>query len=88
MEFFEDHFESHPDQQIQREVHEASGQPYFVTGDALLDKWEREVAEGKEPDYDEPLTPAQRDQEARRLAALRSREASESIDGFEERFDR
>lgn len=86
MEFFEDHYESHPDQQIRREVHEASGQPYFVTGDALLDKWEREVAEGKEPDYDEALTPAQREREARHLAALEP--DTMGVEDLEERFDR
>lgn len=85
MEFFEDYFESHPDQQLRREVHEASGQPYFVTGDALIDKWEREVAEGKEPDYDEPLTPGQREAEARHLAALSQIDADG--EGFEERFE-
>ncbi len=79
VEFFEDHFAAHPEQELRRKVHERSGQPYYVTGDPLIDKWEREIAEGNEPDLDEALTDAQRAEEAaqRELAAF---------DGLEERF--
>ena len=88
VEFFEDYFESHPAEQLQRQVHETSGQPYFVTGDPLIDKWEREIAEGREPDLDEALTPNQREVEKARLERLRA--AAGERDGFagiEERFD-
>ncbi len=84
MEFFEDYFESHPDAAIRKEVHEATGQVYFATGDALVDRWEREIAEGREPDYDEALTPEQREHETARRRAASEREAFE---GLEERFD-
>ncbi len=88
VEFFEDYFESHPAERLERQVHEASGQPYFVTGDPLIDKWEREIAEGREPDLDEALTPAQRETEESHLARLRAAAGElEGWSGLEERFD-
>jgi hypothetical protein len=83
VEFFEDYFAEHPEQELRREVHEASGQPYYVTGDALIDKWEREVAEGRAPDFDEALTGAQR---AHDDARRREQAEREGFDGIEEDF--
>ena len=38
----------------------ADGQVQFIdTGDELIDKWERELAEGKVPDYNEAFSPEQ-----------------------------
>ena len=88
MEFFEDYYESHPDQQIRREVDERSGQAYFVTGDPLIDKWEREIAEGREPDLDEALTPEQEALEARHLREHRRQmDEADAFDGIDERFE-
>jgi len=86
VEFFEDYFESQPDQQLRRGVDERSGQTYFVTGDPDIDQWEREVAAGHEPDYDAPLSPAQRAAETVGLARIRQAE-DEGFEGIEERFD-
>ncbi len=88
VEFFEDYFERHPDQQIRREVHERSGHAYFVTGDPLVDRWERELAEGREPDLDEGLTAEQRAAEDAQLEeGRRSRIEAAGFEGIDERYE-
>ena len=50
VEFFEDYYEREP-----QEAHE-SGAPH-ITGDPVIDKWERELAQGLVPDLSEGLAP-------------------------------
>lgn len=88
-ELWEDWLESHPGEQLRREVHEASGQAYYQVGDPVVDRWERQIAEGQEPDFDEGLTAEQRRAEARRLGQVSGlEEEAGAFSGFEERFDR
>ena len=56
MDFWEDYFEQNP-----LEVHRnEDGQIQFQhTGDDLIDKWEKELAEGKMPDYMEGFSTEQ-----------------------------
>ena len=84
VEFFEDYFESHPERQLRRELHEETGVQYVVTGDPIVDCWEREIAAGREPDFNEGLT-----EEARSREVAREEQARGVADfgGFEERFD-
>ena len=62
IEFFEDWYLDHPDRQARTEVHERTDVEYHVTGDPLVDRWEREIAEGKEPDLDEAVPEGEREQ--------------------------
>ena len=81
VEFFEDYFEAHPDRQVRQETHEGTGQRYFVTGDPVIDRWEREIAEGREPYYDAGVDLAER-------AAEQPAVPDEvELPAFEERFD-
>jgi hypothetical protein len=89
IELYEDYFESHPEAQVRRMVHGPSGTSYFQTGDPTVDRWEREIADGLEPDYDEGMTAEQREMESRHARALRALEdETAGFAGFEERFDR
>lgn len=58
--FWEDYYVKHP-----TEVHKtADGKEVkFVTGDPLIDKWEREIAQGLTPDLTEGLSPEARAKE-------------------------
>lgn len=51
VEFFEDLYSENP-----AEAHEDGDVPH-VTGDPLIDKWEKEIAEGLTPDLSEGMTP-------------------------------
>lgn len=84
VEFYEDYLAERPELQVHRDVDERTGQAFFVTGDPLVDKWEREVAAGLEPDLDEALSPSQREHEE---AVQRAGEAAAGFEGIEERFD-
>lgn len=53
IDLYEDLFRAHPVEMLKSRAGK-DGQVVFAnTGDALIDKWEREIAEGKTPDLDE-----------------------------------
>jgi hypothetical protein len=61
VEFYEDWFHEHPEER--RKVLSKDGEFYFEeTGDEQIDKWEKELAMGLEPDLEEGLAPAAREQ--------------------------
>ena len=88
IELYEDYFEQHPEQQVRREIHEDSGAAYFVTGDPVADRWERQIAAGEIPDFDEGVPSGEREAaERRREAEWQARQAAEAFQGIDERFD-
>lgn len=64
---------------------------YSNTGDALIDKWEQELAMGLEPDLLEGVAPEERKKEAeasKRLQRQQSAVGAEGVgDGFAEEYD-
>lgn len=55
IEFYEDHFEAHPEEA--RKHVAGDGEFYFTeTGDDLIDKWERELSQGLQPDLEEGMS--------------------------------
>lgn len=84
VEYLEDYVSAHPEEPVRRRVHDQTGSPYFETGDPVIDRWERQIAEGGLPDLDEELSPEQRQAEATRQ---RAQAELGSFDGFEERFE-
>lgn len=68
------------------------GNVFFSTGDPLIDKWEREIAMGLEPDLLEGMSPKEREKE--RKALERMQQGKEKIklaeqeigDGFSEDY--
>ena len=87
-EYLEDVIESSSSQKVQREVDGATGESYFVTDDELANKWEREIARGVEPDYDEGRTEGQRQREEEHLRmASAARAEAEGFQGIEDRFE-
>jgi len=88
IEMFEDYLSAHPEEALRKERDAKTGAEYFVTGDELVDQWERDIAAGREPDFDA----AQSADDRAREAALRARaraEATEALafEGIDERFD-
>ena len=87
--FWEDHYRKHPLDAKRT----ATGEVFFNTGDPLLDKWEREIAMGLEPDLLEGLPPEEREREKRALARLvaqknQTDQANSTIgDGFTENYE-
>jgi hypothetical protein len=49
VEFFEDYYNERPEEARE-------GDTPFVTGDALIDKWEYEISQGLEPDLSEGMS--------------------------------
>jgi uncharacterized protein YmfQ (DUF2313 family) len=71
-EFYEDYFEGDKTA-LYKEVADESGHVVLPdTGDELIDKWERELAQGLTPDLEEGMTP-----EARKMAEEEKKEAVE-----------
>lgn len=87
LEFFEDYYADHPERRVERRTHEATGAQYAVTGDPLIDKWEREIAEGREPDLDEGVPPEEVERECSRLdAAAQASAEAEAFAGIDDSF--
>ena len=88
VEMLEDHFEEDPKAAL--EVWRgASGEIEFSdTGDDLIDKWERELAMGLEPDLTEGISEATRKQleKEQRRGALAKKAAGE-LDGLVENYE-
>ena len=86
--FWEDYYHNNPIDAKRT----PSGEVFFSTGDPLIDKWEREISMGIEPDLLEGLSPEQREKEQKALTRLLVRKgkmqlAEEEIgDGFEEDY--
>jgi len=60
VEFYEDYFAEHPEEA--RRVFAKDGEFYFEeTGDELIDKWERELAQGLTPDLEEGMSPKEKE---------------------------
>jgi hypothetical protein len=88
VEFYEDLFEKDPKAALEAGRNEDGEIIMDDTGDPLIDKWERELAMGLEPDLTEGLS----DKERKRLAAeqAKSKRASKLVNevmGIEEVFD-
>lgn len=86
--FWEDYYNKHPLDAKRT----PTGEVFFNTGDPLIDKWEREIAMGIEPDLLEGLPPEARAREEAALQRLFARQgvtqmAEEAIgEGFEEDY--
>jgi len=86
--FWEDYYHKNPIDAKRTE----SGEVFFETGDSLIDKWEREIAMGLEPDLLEGMPPEEREREAAALERLLARQgkieqAEASIgEGFEDDY--
>jgi len=56
VEYYEDYFEKHPSEARKEQAGE-DGEFYFTdSGDPLIDKWERELAQGLTPDLTEGMS--------------------------------
>lgn len=88
VEFYEDIFEDNSDAMLDA-ARDEDGEVYFEeTGDPLIDKWEREIRMGIEPDLGEAFSTEERkklDKEKEKFR--RAREARQQLDGIDERFD-
>ena len=85
--FWEDYYRKNPIESRKTE----DGKVVFAnTGDALIDKWEKEMAEGLAPDLLEGLGPEERAAEAKALEKLKAQQkavGSEGlIDGFSDDY--
>jgi hypothetical protein len=86
--FWEDHYNKNP----MAAKRTASGEVFFSTGDPLIDKWEREISMGLDPDLLEGKSPEEREREERALQRLIARrqkvQHAESAlgDGFSEDY--
>jgi hypothetical protein len=58
IEYYEDHFEKHPDEKFSL----AGEDVQFKTGDLLIDKWEAELAAGLQPNLDDFFTPEENEE--------------------------
>lgn len=67
--FWEDYYTKNPIEAKRT----ASGEVFFSTGDPLIDKWEKEIAMGLEPDLQEGLPPEEREKEREALERLTQR---------------
>lgn len=59
---------------------------YANTGDALIDKWERELAMGLEPDLLEGVDPEERRREDEALRKLQGQQAAVGAEGLKDGF--
>ncbi len=59
VEYYEDYFHKHPEE-ARKELAVEGEFTFDETGDALLNKWEAELARGVTPDLEEGLSPAER----------------------------
>jgi hypothetical protein len=86
--FWEDYYRKNPTDAKRT----ASGEVFFNTGDPLLDKWEKEIAMGIEPDLMEGLSHEEREKEKKALERLiarknKTKQAEEELgDGFSEDY--
>ena len=88
-DFWEDYYQKNPVDAKRL----PSGEVMFQTGDPLLDKWERELAEGLEPDLMEGLSPEERAKEERAREKFsvqfkKKQEEEEKLlgDGFDDNY--
>ncbi len=82
IEFFEDALEK--EGTVRALTNEETGATYYETGDPLIDKWEREIAAGRDPNLDEGLPAG--DKDARAALRTAAKQAA-SFDGIDERYD-
>jgi hypothetical protein len=86
--FWEDHYRRNPVDARRTE----RGEVVYTTGDPLIDKWERELEMGLEPDLTEGLSPEEREKEHRALERIKARknklkQVSEELgEGFTEDY--
>lgn len=82
--FWEDYYRKNPIESRRTE----DGRVIFQnTGDALIDKWEAEMAAGLEPDLLEGLSPEERAREAAALERLKAQQRGVSAEGVVEGFE-
>lgn len=85
--YWEDYYVKHPTEAKRSK----NGEVYFETGDPLIDKWEREIAQGLDPDLLEGLPPERRERELRAREKLEYQEnkmlkLQQLGDGFSENY--
>jgi hypothetical protein len=85
--FWEDYYQKYP-LEAKREGGE---HVQFYSEDPLIDKWERELAQGLQPDLTEGMSPQQRERERRALARMESKhigveKAEQAGGGFEDDY--
>lgn len=85
--FWEDYYQKYP-----LEAKRDDGKNVrFYSDDPLIDKWERELAMGLDPDLTEGMTPEQKEKERRALQRMKNRhvqteKAKQAGDGFEDDY--
>ena len=81
--FWEDHYRKNPTHSHQT----ADGQVIFAnTGDPLIDKWEKELAQGLTPDLLDGVPLEEREAEARALEKLKTQQRASSSEGVMDGF--
>lgn len=86
--FWEDHYHKNP---VETRRTKDGHIIYSNTGDALIDKWERELAMGLQPDLLEGVDPEERKKETEAVEKLKRQQSSATLekvnDGFSEEYD-
>lgn len=90
--YWEDYYLKHPVDARRTK----GGHVVYTTGDPLIDKWERELEAGLEPDLTEGLSMMEREKEKRALERLKRRQRQDQIaeshglkdEGFSDSYSR
>jgi hypothetical protein len=86
-EFYEDLFEKNKDALYDASRGEDGEIMFESTGDPLIDKWEREMSMGIEPDLDEGRSPESKaSSEASKKLIDSARKKAAQLDGIDDRF--
>lgn len=81
-EFYEDYYEENHSAQLDLYKDENGEVQLIGTGDALIDKWERELAMGLEPDLNEGLSTEQRQELVKEQNKPKRSYLDSELDGF------
>jgi len=81
--FWEDYYRKNP---VEARRTEDGRVVYANTGDELIDKWERELAMGLEPDLLEGVDPEERKRETKALERLKQHQSAVGAEGLEDGF--
>lgn len=87
-EYFEDDFEKHPNELLKAGKNEDGEIVFEETGDPIIDKWEREIAMGIEPDLTEGMNAADiaaLDQEQAKYS--RARQGAREVSPIDQRIE-
>ena len=81
--FWEDYYQRNP---IETRRGKDGKVVFANTGDSLIDKWEKEIAQGLEPDLLEGLSPEERERERKAREKLFSQKVGGDKEGIQDGF--